>query len=222
MKLKKIVALVVMLALGGWYYATPYLAIAQMQRAAQEGDAAGFAARVDFPAVRASLKADLQGRIGGRLAPELRDNPFAALGAALAGSVVGALVDALVTPEGVAMLMRGVLPETGGRPAAGEGGRPLPEATSTPSPSDDGGREPAIVERGYTGWNRFELVVAAAETPDDTVRFVMRRHGLADWKLSAIDLAQRCAPSRPPARDQLRGSRSGAMTALTRLGEQFR
>lgn len=191
MKLKKILALVVLLALGGWYYATPYLAIAEMRRAAQDGDAARFAARVDFPAARASLKADLQARIGGELAPELRDNPFAALGAALAGSMVGVLVDTLVTPERVAMLMRGVMPETGERPAAGEGGQPVPGEARDPPAADEPRREPAIVERGYTGWNRFELVVAAAETPDDRVRFVMRRHGLADWRLSAIDLSQR-------------------------------
>ncbi|NLF52987.1 MAG: DUF2939 domain-containing protein [Thauera phenolivorans] len=191
MKLKKIVAFVAMLAIGGWYYATPYLAIAEMRRAAQDGDATGFAARVDFPAVRASLKADLQARIGGELAPELRDNPFAALGAALAGSMAGVLVDALVTPEGVAMLLRGVMPEAGERPEAGEGREPVPGQARSPRAADEDRREPAIVERGYTGWNRFEFVVAAAETPDDTVRFIMRRHGLADWKLSAIDLSER-------------------------------
>ena len=53
--MKKIVALVLVM-MGGGFYATPYIALHNMQQAAQAKDAAALNEYIDYPAVKESLK----------------------------------------------------------------------------------------------------------------------------------------------------------------------
>lgn len=48
------ILLLVGLAFGGWYFASPYLALNGLQEAVRSGDRAEIERRVDFPALRAS------------------------------------------------------------------------------------------------------------------------------------------------------------------------
>ncbi|GAA5059566.1 DUF2939 domain-containing protein [Erythrobacter westpacificensis] len=54
--MKKLLALLLLvgLAFGGWYFASPYLALNGLQEAVRSGDRAEIERRVDFPALRAS------------------------------------------------------------------------------------------------------------------------------------------------------------------------
>lgn len=54
---------------------------------------------VDFPALRESIRAQIQGRLMSKWQAEASDNPFAGLGALLATSMVDRAVDAIVTPQ---------------------------------------------------------------------------------------------------------------------------
>jgi hypothetical protein len=81
---------VVALLLIALYFASPILALHSLTQAAKAGDKVALAQKVDFPAVRESLKAQLKTAMTRKFEedPELRDNPFAAFGQLLMASVV--------------------------------------------------------------------------------------------------------------------------------------
>lgn len=102
--MKKLVALVIALAVlvGGWWYASPLMALDGLRDAAQSGDQAELEQRVDFPALRSSVKEQLRGALTAAMESEGDDNPLGAAGAALGLGLVDGIVDTLVTPEWVA------------------------------------------------------------------------------------------------------------------------
>lgn len=98
MKKRWIIGIVLLLALlaGGWAWGSPYLTLFQLKRAADARDLEAISARVDFPAVRRSLKSELRTRLG------RGDNAgLGALGAAIAERLSDPIVDTIVTPEGM-------------------------------------------------------------------------------------------------------------------------
>ena len=102
--MKKLVGLIVII-IGGWFWASPYYATYQLQDAVRQGDAARLASYVDFPAVRESLKAQLKA-----MALDETSSNLEALGG-LVGSLLGAalidsVVDTLITADGLALLIR--------------------------------------------------------------------------------------------------------------------
>lgn len=152
-----------------WLYFTPHLAMNRLQAAARAGDHQALARLVDFPAVRASVKQEVREAVSGELGSER--SPLASLGAALAGMVVEPLVDSFVTPEGIASAVRGE------RPSLGSG-----EKRVTKEARD------LVVARGYEGSDTFVLHFHDRQDGAERMALVMRRHGIADWKLAAIRL----------------------------------
>lgn len=180
MKLKKPVVVLLGLVILGWYYATPYLAVHSMTSAANKKDVPALSEYVDYPAVRESLKSALKTKMVGKLSKDGSNNPFAAIGLLLAGSVVDLMVEAMVTPQGLANLMHGE------KPPAPKGAESSPGQSA---PADKGHRDKETqVSRHYSGWNRFEIEVSQLSKPDQMVKLVMLRQGIASWKLSAIEL----------------------------------
>jgi len=80
------------------YRASPYFSFWRFTAAVQSRDAAGISARVDFPAVRASLKKQLVARFANKASNHKR---WSNLGPTL----IDAIIDAYVTPEGIAALL---------------------------------------------------------------------------------------------------------------------
>src|ERR1700730_16507481 len=98
-----LVGLIAALVLGiGAYGLSPLWAVHNLQSAAQSGDRDEFEQAVDFPAIRESLKGQIAALLvrSMRSDPELKDNPFAAMGALLAPALTDRMVDSVVTPEG--------------------------------------------------------------------------------------------------------------------------
>lgn len=160
-------------------YASPWWRVHQLHAAVAERDAARVSEFVDFPALRASVKAELMaGMDAGSLAQEARENPFAAFGKAMARAVIDPVVDALVTPAGVlAMLEAG---EVRIRPDRRPDRHP-----ETPAPAPDGATgEKARYALSYRSWDR----VAIAREDKDGGAFILHRHGLWSWKLGGIEL----------------------------------
>jgi hypothetical protein len=89
-----IICVVVLLVYG----ASPYFSFWRFTTALQSSDAAAISKRVDFPAVRASLKKQLVARFANRTSSHKR---WSNLGPTL----VDAIIDAYVTPEGIAALL---------------------------------------------------------------------------------------------------------------------
>lgn len=155
-----------LLAAATW--ASPYLRVHQLREAVAARDAARVADFVDFPALRANVKAQVLAGVGaGELASQARDNPFAAFGKSLALAVIDPMVDALVSPAGVvAMLDAGeVRIRRQDRPARSDGDK-------------------VRYDLAYRSWDR----VAIARADGKGGAFILHRHGLWGWKLAAIEL----------------------------------
>lgn len=166
-------ALAVALGLSAGVYFSPYLAVRGLQSAAQERNAARMADYVDFPSVRDSLKASLNAMLAAEMAKASggQANPFAALAAAFVGALVEKVTDAFVSPEGLAMLMRGEKPDF-------QKGQPSGAPKDGDSFSSDA---------GYETFDRF-VVTVKPKQGKESIGLVFTRQGLIAWKLTALRL----------------------------------
>lgn len=162
-------------ALLAYAAAGPYLTVNAIREAVKTEDSRALARQVDFPALRASLKAQLGDRVVREAGADAQSSVFGAFALRLAGGLVGGVVDAMVTPTGLGALMEGrkVWNRAGGLPPPSRG-----EADGRPEPLQD------AVYR-YESPSRFTATVQ-----DESGRplvFVLTRDGLR-WKLSDIRL----------------------------------
>jgi len=168
-------AAVLFIAITGWFYFTPYLAVKNMRTAAEKRDSAAFSRYINFPSVRESLKASLNAKMLSEMAKKQDGNLFAAIGAAFTMALVGPMVDAMITPEALAMMMKGEQPSLGkSKPTAVP-----PAGTSEPETE---------TSMGYENFDQFVVSTRKKGTPDEPVALVFQREGLFSWKLSAIRL----------------------------------
>lgn len=174
MKKITIAAAVAAIAIAATAYASPYYALRQIKTALAERNADALAAHVDFPALRASVKTQLEASMARSIeATAGSGNPLAALGQSIASAMLGKMVDTMVSPAGVVALVNksAVSPQ-----ADADGGAPA-----------DGAQKKAAYSAGYAGVNTF--VVRAKDGNARDGALVLQRHGLWDWKLSSIEIA---------------------------------
>lgn len=122
-----------MVAVLGYAYASPYIVLDRLKRAADARDAETVNAYVDYPALRVSLKQQVTELLMRRIDAQKHGNPFAVIGAMIGAALIGPLVDAYATPDGVAAILNGMPPR--GQP----GERPPPAGTSAGAPNGDVG-----------------------------------------------------------------------------------
>jgi Protein of unknown function (DUF2939) len=89
------------------YGASPYFSFWRFTVALRSGDTAALNARIDFPAVRKSLKTQLAAYFSPEKTGErrIKNKRRARLVTALRPTIIDTLVDAYVTPEGLAELI---------------------------------------------------------------------------------------------------------------------
>jgi hypothetical protein len=188
-KLWLILGILVVVAAAGLYLASPLMAFRSLAEAAETGDEAGLERMVDFPAVRESLKDQLNARLIGALRkdPALSEGPFGQLGALLGPSIVDQVVNVALTPQGVAAMVR-----TGRAPLSdvGQTAPPPPEPRPAPQPGAEPDRSTSFA---YDGLNRFRATMVRKDRPEAPLTWVLERRGLVGWKLVAIELP----PERP-------------------------
>ncbi|GJH00187.1 DUF2939 domain-containing protein [Paraburkholderia terrae] len=197
-----LIVIVVVAALG-YAYASPYIALDRLKRAADSRDVDTVNAYVDYPALRDSLKLQVTGLLTRRLDVQHNGNPLAAIGAMIGVALIGPLVDAYATPDGVAALLNGIPPrgEPGERPPpppAAPADSPAPNSPQTPAPApapapshananSNTPPQPPQTTAGYRGVNEF-VVTYQHGVGDTRYAAIFRRQGLFTWKLSAVDL----------------------------------
>jgi len=98
-KIIVICAAVLIALFAGWYTLSPAYAFSQLQEAAEEGDRAELEERVDFNAIRTSMKEQMKAQVSVELMKEEAENPLAAMGGMMAMGMVDSMIDAMVTPE---------------------------------------------------------------------------------------------------------------------------
>lgn len=150
-----------------WLYFTPYMAVNKLQAAAERGDAQALNEMVDFPALRTSIRTEIQSATARGIQKD--GGVFAAFGAAAAGFVAGPVVDAAVTPEGIGLLMKGQSPSNRKDGPDGE----------------ENWRDDVKISRRWEASDRFLIRYSDRESGDERIALVMRRDGLR-WKLAGI------------------------------------
>ena len=164
-----LIAIVVVIC--GYLYATPYLALNNIKKAAQAGDSDTVSKYIDYPSVRQSFKDQMNAMMAKELMNQDTDG-FAALGAMLASTMVDKIVDGFVTPEGMTLMLKG---------------KNLKDAeqdsrdTQTAETQEESKPE---YEAGYTSMNDFEVIIKD-QGQSKEVKVLMVRDGLS-WKIHKI------------------------------------
>lgn len=168
-------AALLVVALLGYVAAGPWLTVRAIREAVKTEDASALARQVDFPALRASLKLQVNDRIVREAGAEAQSSLLGAFGLTVATGLAGGMVDAMVTPVGLGALMEG-------RKLWNRGAGVAPPSRGDTSQQADPLRDP---EYGFESASRFTATV----TSDDggPLVFVLTRQGLR-WKLSDIRL----------------------------------
>ncbi|HEY4297979.1 MAG TPA: DUF2939 domain-containing protein [Paraburkholderia sp.] len=185
---------VVVIAALGFAYASPYIALNNLKRAADARDAQTVNQYVDFPALRDSLKLQIAGLLTRRLDAD-NDSKMATIGAMIGVTLIGPLVDAYATPDGVAALLNGMPPRgnPGEQPPAPPDANnpPAAEAPASPATGDTANNTAPAQARqttaGYRSLNEFVVTYRRGEA-NAHYSAIFHREGLFTWKLAAIDL----------------------------------
>ncbi|HVW30480.1 MAG TPA: DUF2939 domain-containing protein [Polyangiaceae bacterium] len=167
MRPKVLLAIVslVWLALGVWFVATPYLTVWSLERAAAAGDSEAISEHVDFGALRDSVQAVAAQRVQ-NVASSLPSGSLAELGKNIVTAFTETAVNAAVTPQTVAMLLRGTRPG-------------VAASASTPVGDFD-------LSMGYSAFNRFVVEVRGKGSTDPPIQLIFTRSGLATWLLTSL------------------------------------
>lgn len=153
-------------------YFSPYLSVYNMKKAAEKQDADALSRYVDYPALRESLKANFNAMMASEITQS--DNPFGALGTALGAALVNQMIDAFITPESLAMLIKGEEPQIGDSEK---------QYTEKQPPKPD-----AETSMSYDGLNQFVVKIKDKSSSEGPIKFIYKRTGIISWKLSALRL----------------------------------
>lgn len=167
----------IVVAAGAWYWLSPGLAMQGLKTAALAGDREELKERVDFPAIRESLKSQMRAMMVAEMAKE-KDNPFAAVGMAFAGAIVDPMIDSIISPEGIKVMVESGKVNEPGKTAA------------TQTQGKDAEWE---IER--RGLDRF-VARPKVKPGDNAPSLIFKRDGLG-WDL--VDVEAPTNPSSPKA-----------------------
>lgn len=154
-----------------YIYASPYITVYQMKESAENHDGASLSEHVDYPALRESLKSQMNTMLGvNRDVKSVKDIPMAAFGSLFGGILAEKMVDAYLTPESIAKLMNGEEQNS-------KNSQEYSKTHSSPKPFSD-------ASMSYESFSRFSITLKENES-DKEIKFILRRSGM-EWKLTEI------------------------------------
>ena len=169
--MKKSLFALLLCAGAAWFYFTPFMAVNELQAAAERGDAEALNEMVDFPALRGSIKSEIQGAVAEGISKDA-GSPFAAIGSAVTGVIVEPVVNAAVTPQGISLLLQGRRP------------------TDDDAENDENWRERVKVDRAWEAGDKFVVQYRDRKSGDEQLALVMRREGLR-WRLAGVRFGEK-------------------------------
>jgi hypothetical protein len=182
-------AVLLVVAALGFVYASPYVALDRVKKAADARDAQTVNQYVDFPALRSSLKEQIAALLTRRVDIQKNGNPLAIIGAMIGAALVGPLVDSYATPDGVAAILNGIPPRgnPGERPPAPQTTADAPVASSGAVTTQEAPKQPPQTTARYRSFDTF-VVTYQHGAGDARYSAIFHRNGLVSWKLVAVDL----------------------------------
>jgi hypothetical protein len=182
---------VIVIAALGFIYASPYIAVNNLKRAADARDVQTVNQYVDFPALRDSLKQQVGAMLTRRLEADA-GSKLATIGAVIGVTLVGPLVDAYATPDGVSALLNGMPPRgtPGEQPAAPPAAGTATPPASAPADHADEPNATQPARKGSAGYRSLNEFVVTFQRGEGNANYsaIFRREGLITWKLAAINL----------------------------------
>ena len=182
---------VVVVAVLGVIYASPYIALDRLKRAADARDAQTVNQYVDFPLLRESLKDQVGQLLTRRIDIQKSGNPLAIIGAMIGAALIGPLVDSYATPDGVAAILNGIPPkgDPGEKPPgpSESSGAVVAAPGTAPAPPPSAPKPPPQTTAGYRSFDTFAVNYQHG-TGDARYSAILRRYGLFSWKLVAVEL----------------------------------
>src|SRR5471030_560378 len=195
---------VVVVAMLGVIYASPYIVLDRLKRAADARDAQTVNQYVDFPLLRGSLKDQVGQLLTRRIDIQRSGNPLAMIGAMIGAALIGPLVDSYATPDGVAAILNGIPPkgDPGEKPpvpseasgavvaAPATVQAPQPAAAAEPSATAASPSAPKPPPQTTAGYRSFDTFAVNYQHGAGDARYsaILRRYGLFSWKLVAVEL----------------------------------
>lgn len=107
MKKLLVVGLVALVLLVGAWAAGPFWAVHNIRKAIEAQDTAALSQHIDFPALRANFKQQLDEQMVRRAGADAQSSLLGALALRMAGGLTDSLVDVLATPAGLGALIEG-------------------------------------------------------------------------------------------------------------------
>lgn len=155
----------------------PIVAGQALIRAAKAGDARKLEQLVDFPALRASLKDELNNKLVARMGrdPRVVDSGLGGLGMMLAPMILSGAIDTAVTPEVLAQMVT-------------TAEAPDPSRRTPSEPADDKSDRDIHQAWGYRDLDHFAVTLTDRDHPDQHLALILERRGVFTWKLAAVDL----------------------------------
>jgi hypothetical protein len=180
-------SLVALLALAGYVVAGPFLTIDAIRDAIERNDTAELARHVDFPALRANLRGQVEDHLVRKAGADMQADLLGAIALRVAGVAAGGVVDVLATPAGIGFVLEGrsVWHRI-------SGGGVSPSDTWAHVPPDD---LLANADYRYESPSRFTATVRNRDGAP--VVFVLTRDGLR-WRVTDVRLPLRALDPTEP------------------------
>lgn len=170
-------------SVGGYYLASPYLAIQGLRNGFLSRNADQVNQYIDYPSLQSDLKAQLGSMILKSMQgdPEMAANPFSGFAMGMITPMVNSMVDTYVTPSGMKLVLEASTTQQSGT---------IQDQTAQNLVERKKEFDKALqkASMGYDGLNKFQLTATA----DDTIitKLVFNRQGFAEWKLKSVVLPQ--------------------------------
>lgn len=170
-------------AVGGYYLASPYLAIQGLRSGFLSRNADQVNQYIDYPSLQSDLKAQLGSMMLKSMLsdPEMAANPFSGFAIAMITPMVNSMVDTYVTPSGMKTILEASSTQQSGV-SQDQTAQNLVERKR------EFDKALQSVSMGYDGLDKFHLTAAADD--GKKTKLIFNRQSFAEWKLKSVILPQ--------------------------------
>ena len=160
-------AMALLLCVGLFIVAGPFLTLNSIKGGAQQGDTEKLRKNIDFESLRTNLKEQMNAQFSSDMAEEPADNPFVTMFSGLGKNVIDSFVDSAVTPYGIKKMLQG-------------------ERPSAKKKESQKSRVEMLTDASYSFSSPSSFTAMIGE-PENEVKFFLSRRGLK-WVLTNIEL----------------------------------